>query len=162
MKNNKNFPLDLEVFKTRMKSKELLPFSEAPQRQHGVKAKGCVSFPGLPSHKTTGCKTTEMYPLTVLKVKSWKPRYQPAVSKAPGRNHARPPCWLLVAASGAWRPWLAVALLQSLPESPCGFVSASSSLSYKDLTHRIEGTLEFSTTSSELFNNCICKHTVSK
>lgn len=127
-----------------------------------MKAKGCVSFPGLPSHKTTGCKTTEMYPLTVLKVKSWKPRYQPAVSKAPGRNHARPPCWLLVAASGAWRPWLAVALLQSLPESPCGFVSASSSLSYKDLTHRIEGTLEFSTTSSELFNNCICKHTVSK
>ena len=123
-----------------------------------MKAKGCVSFPGLPSHKTTGCKTTEMYPLTVLKVKSWKPRYQPAVSKAPGRNHARPPCWLLVAASGAWRPWLAVALLQSLPESPCGFVSASSSLSYKDLTHRIEGTLEFSTTSSELFNNCICKH----
>lgn len=34
MKNNKNFPLDLEVFKTRMKSKELLPFSEAPQRKH--------------------------------------------------------------------------------------------------------------------------------
>ena len=148
MKNNKNFPLDLKVFKTRMKSRELLPFSKAPQRQPRVKAKGCVSFPGLPSHKTTGCKTTEMYSLTALKVKRWKPRYQPAVSKAPGRNHARPPFWLLGAADGAWRPWLVAALLQSLPVSPCGFVSASSSLSYKDLSHRIEGTLKFSTTSS--------------
>lgn len=144
MKNNKNFPLDLKVFKTRMKSRELLPFSEAPQRQPRVKAKGCVSFPGLPSHKTTGCKTTEMYSLTVLKVK----RYQPAVSKAPGRNHARPPFWLLVAADGAWHPWLVAALLQSLPLSPCGFVSASSSLSYKDLSHWIEGALKLSTTSS--------------
>ena len=89
-----------------MKSRELLPFSKAPQRQPRVKAKVYGSFPGLPSHKTTGCKTTEVYSLTILKVKSWKPRYQPAVSKAPGRNHARPPFWLLVAADGAWRPWL--------------------------------------------------------
>ena len=79
MKNNKNFPLDLKVFKTMMKSRELLPFSEAPQRQPRVKAKGCVSFPGLPSHKTTGCKTTEMYSVPVLGAR--KPFLQEALGE---------------------------------------------------------------------------------
>ena len=56
MKNNENFHFDLKIFKTRVKPRELLPFYDAAQRLPRAKAKGCVSFLGLPSHKNRGFK----------------------------------------------------------------------------------------------------------